>query len=168
HGLPTTIRVLRTQLSRWRTLRVIRRVILGGFGDPLRDVPSEAWPPDKEALVRHQLRGALLLDDALAAESLDEDQRHALVHRVIAETGARFIQYALPLPAFDTWLAAADAPRLAFLRSATQRFFNGEMGDFIAEDRRIGFDVTACRFAQICRAMGREHLAAAFCAADSV
>lgn len=168
HGLPTAWRVLRGGLSRGRSTRVVAHLVRHGLRDPLASLPRTGWGPRREALVRHQLRAAVRLDDALrAASGLDEAERHALLADVIAETGARFIEANVPMPATASWTSASVGERARYTHAVVQRFFNADVADLDAGASHFAFDVRACRFTQLCAALGRPGLAPLFCEADA-
>lgn len=167
-ALPIAARVLARRLRRRQVALVLARYALASLRDPLADISTAGWPADREALVRHQLRAAVRLDDATRALGLDEPTRRSLVGEIVAQTGARFVASMLRFPEPATWLAASRAERIDYLRGATGRFFNAEMSDMRADDEVLGFDVCACRFVQLTTRLGRPYLAPMFCRADSV
>lgn len=168
-GVPAALGVLRRHLGPVKLLRVLARYSALSLRDPLAELPTEGWPAEREVLVRHQLRAAVLLDEALIqALDLDEARRCELLLEVISETGARFIQKILPLPEVSDWHEASHEERERFLGEATGRFFNSEIDEVYIDDDELGFDVCDCRFVTLTEALGRPYLAAMFCAADSV
>ena len=168
-GLPTALSVLRRHLGVGRTLRVILAYLVRSLRDPLRDVSTAGWPRRRERLVRHQLRAAVRVDDALrAASGLDEAARAPILADVIAQTGARFIAANVPMPQADQWTGTTAAERERYAGQVVGRFFNAQTERLDAGARHFAFDVTGCRFAQLCDALHRPHLAPLFCAADSV
>lgn len=141
---------------------------MGALRDPLAELPRTGWGPRREALVRHQLRAAVRLDDALrATPGLDETARRALLGDLIAETGARFIASNVPMPGAGGWRGASDDARTRYARDVVQRFFNADVANIDAGPSHFAFDVRACRFAQLCAALARPYLAPLFCEADS-
>ena len=168
-GLPVALRVLRKRLGWRRTLKVLTRVIGASWKDPLRDLPTAGWNPQREALTRHQLRGAVRLDDALQAESsLEPAERLALLRTVISETGAAFLERAVPIPSKNRWQQVEDPQRKAWTKGVVSRLFNAEIAEVTVSSSGLGFDVGACRFAQLATALERPWLAPLFCEADSV
>lgn len=165
-GIRTAWSVLRRRLSVTATLRVMARVILGSLRDPLRHLPTEGWPPVQEALVRHQLRAVVRLDDALRPE-LTEVARVELLRDVVARTGARFLERMLKLPDRVAWEAADAQARRTFVDEATTRFCNAVTQNHLAEDDGLSFEVSACRFVPLTAQLDRAYLAPLFCAADS-
>ena len=164
---PVAMRVLRRRLGVWKMLRFALRYLAASLRDPFKGTSREGWPPDREALVRQQLRSALLLDHATRG-LLPEPDRLALLREVIGETGSRFIDYMVTLPTFAQWSAATAEQRQAFAEQIADGFFNAQASGVNAGDESISYDVCACRFAQLTKELGREHLAPMFCAADSV
>lgn len=171
-GVPAAIEVLRENLSPTAFLKVMAAYGKISLTDPLADLSPRGWPPERERLVRHQLRAAVLLDIALERGlSMSEEQRLELLLRVISETGARFIQSFLPLPDLEVWRITPTDERERYIEGAVGAFFNArvEREDGIyAEDELLGFDVSECRFVTLTHELGRPHLAAMFCAADAV
>ena len=124
-----------------------------------------------DELTRHQLRAAVRLDDAthaaLRPPRWPEERRRALLVDVIAETGAAFIEENVPFPTRDAWRGANAAAREGFLESLRARLFNAAFEPAGVGAESVGFDVRACRFVELCGALGRPSLARAFCEADS-
>lgn len=168
-GLPTALSVLRRHLSWGRTLRVLASYAMRSLRDPLRDLPRGGWGPRREALVRHQLRAAVIVDDALrAASGLDAEARLAVLRDVVSETGARFIGANVPMPDPALWREASDEERGRYAGEVVRRFFNADVAELDAGAHHFAFDVTACRFAELCAALERPYLAPLFCEADAV
>ncbi len=168
-GMPAAIEVLRKHLAPTSFLKVMAAYARVSLEDPLAALSPEGWPQERERLVRHQLRAAVSLDMALErALSMFEEDRLELLLAVISETGARFIQSFLPLPDMNDWHEASRTEREAYIEGAVGAFFNAEVDAIHAEDEQLGFDVGQCRFVQLTHQLGRPHLAAMFCAADSV
>ena len=155
-------------MRRREVARVLARYVVASLRDPLAELPADGWPADRELLVRHQLRAAVLLDDATRALKWDQDRRLALVGEIVAQTGAEFVAVMVQFPSATQWRTASDADRLAFARGATGRFFNAKIAETRADARSLGFDVCACRFVQLTHQLGRPYLAPMFCRADSV
>lgn len=166
-GLPTALRVLRRRLGPMTLARALGRMVLAAPRDPLAGVDASGWEADREMLVRHQLGAAVRLDDALMP-LLPDQERVEIIAEVISETGAAFLESALQMPALDAWSRATGAERRAFLEGTFALFFNMRATAVESTERRLGFDVSACRFAQLTRAIGRPYLGPAFCAADAV
>lgn len=165
-SLPIAVGVLHRQLGLIELLGVLLRYELAMLRDPLRHLPTAGWEPERELLVRHQLRAAVRLDDALS--TLAEERRLPLLAQVLAEVGAAFIQQALPMPRVQDWVRATPSQRRGWLEGAVSRFFNTRAEVVAIEPDRIGFDVTACRFVGLCTALQRPWLAPMLCAADAV
>ena len=172
HGLPTALGVLRAQLRGGELARVLLAMGAGALRDPLRRLArSPHWSPPVEALVRHQLRAAVRLDDAtkraLRAPDWPEARRRALLLEVIAATGSRFIEHNVPFPTRETWRDAGNAAREGFIEAMRGRLFNAQLEPAGVTADAVGFDVSACRFVELCRELERPYLAAMFCEADS-
>lgn len=168
-GLPTALRVLKQRLSIAELLTTLGHYLVASVQDPFRGVDSRVWPRQKETLTRHQLRSAIALDTALERGTRRApEERVALLHEVIAETGAAFITFILPLPAVERWDAATPEERQGYVESAMNRFFNADIDNVRTSDSGLRFDVRRCRFAEIAHAVDRPYLAPMFCAADSV
>ena len=169
HGLPTALRVLRAHLTLGELARVLLAFAREARRDPLAAVhPAEAWDPELDVLVRHQLRSAVLFDMA-TKEALDwvEPDRVLLLREVIAEVGSAFIGAIIPFPSREDWALASGDARASFVNALRGRMINADMTPAGITDNRVGFDVHACRFAQLCREIGRPHLVPMFCEADS-
>ncbi len=164
---PVAMRLLRRRLGFLKMVRFAARYLWASLRDPLGEISREGWPPEREALVRQQLRSALLLDDATRG-LLPEPERLALIREVIAETGSRFIKYMVTLPTLAQWRAATAEHRQVFAEQIAEGFFNAQAGDVKSGEDSMSYDVCACRFVQLTQQLGREHLAPMFCAADSV
>jgi len=167
-GLRTAVEVLRRHLGWSGMLRVLLSYVVRGLRDPLRSLPTGSFGRRREALVRHQLRAAVLIDDALAAASgLDATAQRALLREIIRETGARFIEANVPMPTTEAWLEAPSSERDRYSGQVVQRFFNADVAELDAGETRFSFEVTACRFVQLCAALDKPHLAQLFCEADA-
>lgn len=172
HGLSTALGVLRAQLTAGELGRVLLAMATGSVRDPLRRLTaSPRWSPEAEALVRHQLRAAVRLDDAtrkaLREPAWPEARRRALLLEVIAATGARFIEHNVPFPTRQSWGDASHSERTGFMEALRGRLFNAHFDAAGVTASAVGFDVSACRFVELCAELGRPHLAAMFCEADS-
>jgi hypothetical protein len=172
HGLPAALGVLRRSLRPLELARVLGAMALGSARDPLRRLStSPQWSADAEALVRHQLRAAVRLDDAtrraLRGPAWPEARRQGLLLDVIAATGSRFIEHNVPFPTREDWRGSTAQARQAFIEALRGRLFNAQLTPAGVEADAVGFDVNACRFVELCQELGRPHLAAMFCEADS-
>ncbi len=172
HGLPAALGVLRAQLSTAELGKVLLAMAAGGLRDPLRQLSrSSRWSADAEALVRHQLRAAVRLDDAtrkvLREPTWPEARRRALLLEVIAATGSRFIEHNVPFPTRQSWGDASHTERTGFMEALRGRLFNAQFEAAGVTASAVGFDVSACRFVELCAELDRPHLAAMFCEADS-
>jgi len=169
-SLPIAVNVLRKRLRPRHVAVVLFRYGASSVRDPLEGISGEGWPADKEVLVRHQFRAAMRIDDALSGlEFLTQAEHHAIVAEIIADTGARFLEANLDLPAPQDWHAATPEERGTFVRGTLGQFANADVDRIYADEpNMLGFDVCVCRFQQLANAVGRPHLAPMFCAADSV
>ncbi|MFK7986218.1 MAG: L-2-amino-thiazoline-4-carboxylic acid hydrolase [Sandaracinaceae bacterium] len=169
HGVPAALTVLWRHLSVRQAAQALGHYATRLLRDPLADLPRTGWGPRREQLVRHQLRAAVRLDDALRSVSgLRAPERREVLRDVIAETGSRFIEANVPMPATETWVAASNADRARYANAVVARFFNADTSALDAGPRHFSFDVGACRFVQLCAALGRPSLAPLFCEADAV
>ena len=166
--------------GRWAALGVLRRRLgaravlrlaatlarLELRGDPL----AKLGPPldQREALTRAQLRPVLLLDEALAARGHEPAARLELLRAVVGESGAAFLGHELRGWTRARFEALDGAGREQTLRGLLARFFNMHAEPVEEEGHALGFDVSACLFAQLTRRLGRPELASLFCAADEV
>ncbi|MCA9576381.1 MAG: L-2-amino-thiazoline-4-carboxylic acid hydrolase [Polyangiales bacterium] len=172
HGLPAALGVLRRALRPLELARVLGAMALGAPRDPLAGLGTSAhFGPAEEALVRHQLRAAVRLDDAtrraLGGPRWPEDRRRALLLDVIATTGSHFIEHNVPFPTREAWRGSTAQARQAFIEALRGRLFNAQLVPAGIESDAVGFDVSACRFVELCAALDRPYLAAMFCEADS-
>lgn len=168
-GLPVALKVLRARLSFGGVVTVLCRYVWSLLRDPLAGVSGDSWPEELEPLVRHQLRAAMRLDDATrGVGGFDEETRRDIIREVIAETGARFIGSAVPLPDAAAWRGASIDERQRFARETAGSFINAKTRNIAVTDDAVSFDVCECRFVQLTRAIDRPHLATMFCQADSV
>lgn len=169
-SLPIAVRVLRRHLRPRQVAAVLFRYGASSVRDPLAGVSGQGWPAGREALLRHQFRAAMRLDDALAAvNSLAQDRCHAILAEIIAESGAEFLAGFAPMPRPEDWTAASPEQRRAWVRATVAQFPNADVDAiYTGDEAGLGFDVCVCRFQQLARAVGRPYLAPMFCAADSV
>ncbi len=168
-GNPVALSVLRKKLGVVNLARVLASLAMAMREDPLKEVSREGWPPHYESLVRRQLKAALRLELALARAlpRMSERERAELVAEVTAEVGGHFIAANIPIPSGEDWLSASDEDRTGFLTALALRLFNAEMTIAAVGPKALGFDVVACRFVQLCHAVGKGELARAFCEADA-
>ena len=87
---------------------------------------------------------------------------------VVSRVGASFVRLNVPLPARARWEALDIPARRALVERITARFFNAEGAAVEDAAHDLAFDIGACHFARLLRALGREDLAPAFCRADEV
>jgi hypothetical protein len=168
-GTPTALATLQRHLSAVELARALLR-----FGwrsatqDPLRGIETKGWPAEQEPLVRHQLKPVLLLDDTLRHDlGLSHERTMAILLDVVRMSGARFIEHNVPAIPPDAWAAANPETRYQFIERLTRRLFNARVEHIEAQPKRLSFQVTSCRFVQLCAALDRSYLAPLFCAADS-
>lgn len=169
YGLWTTTTVLRSRLSVRELGRVLVALAKNAAHDPLaEDRAAEPWDATQDSLVRYQLRALFRLDDATRdALGWEETARLALLGEVVAATGSVFISKNVPFPSGKAWKSASDEARSSFAKRLQGRLFNTVMRTHKVSPREVAFDVTTCRFAQLCRAFDRMYLAPLFCEADS-
>lgn len=168
-GLWVSVRQLAAHLGAWRLLRVVLGLARRTGQDPLRDQPVPDWALQNEPLVRHQLRPALQLDEVLADDlGMTVADRLPILAAVIAEAGASFVATHARGITPETWEAASAQDRQGWAQGLIGRFFNARIDAVETSAETIRFEVSACRFATLVRALDRAHLAPLFCAADSV
>lgn len=175
-GKWTALGVLRRRLGVRRLARLVAAVVYrDATHDPFKGLPAAA--DHNERLSRMQLRPALILDDALGQLGYGAEERAELVHEVVAESGARFLQHELRAVNRARWEGLDAAGRRGLLERLLARFFNMEADPLEGEELAanegagaydLGFNVTSCHFARLCGELGRSELAPVFCAADEV
>jgi len=168
-GLWVSVRQLAAHLGAGGLLRVLLGLLRRTGQDPLRDQPVPDWAREQEALVRHQLRPALQLDEVLADDlGLSVEERLPVLAAVIAEAGASFVATHARDVTPAAWQEATVQARQGWARGLIGRFFNARIDAVETSAETIRFQVSACRFATLVGALDRGHLAPLFCAADSV
>ncbi len=165
-ALPAAVGILRRHLGARRAARVIAATAWRARRDPLAKVPRGGWSGRDDELTRRQLRPVLWLDTALEAE-LTPAARRAALAELVADLGARFVARHVEPPAPAAWQAATPARRARYVAALGARLFNARTSPVAAGPAALAFDVTACRFVELCRAVGRPELAALFCEADA-
>ncbi|MFK7999331.1 MAG: L-2-amino-thiazoline-4-carboxylic acid hydrolase [Polyangiales bacterium] len=169
YGLPSVVSVLRSKLTLRELGRVAFSLARHAPHDPLairKNLPS--WNDAHDKLTRYQLRALFRLDDATrSALRWDEAARLALLREVVAASGSVFISKNVPFPSGAAWKASNQEERADFAARLQGRLFNTIMKTHEVTDRALAFDVSACRFAQLCRAYERMYLAPLFCEADA-
>jgi hypothetical protein len=166
-GTPVALRTLRARLGARGLLALLPALARAALaGDPFRALGPPA--DRKDGLSRRQLRQALLVDAALAARGHPAALRREVLGEVVSQVGAAFVRFNLPLPSREGWRALDAAGRRAVVERITARFFNAEGAAVEGGDAALAFDVSACHFARLLRAIGRPELTAAFCRADEV
>lgn len=167
--LPMLWRIVRQALGRRAAVRAFAALAWRSRRDPLAEVPTSGWPAEEEILVRDQLRPILVLDDVLRRDfRLADDRRLELLREIVSHSGARFVEHVVPEIAPADWAGATPAQRREVQRTLVGRFFNARAEHGEPDERSLRFDVTACRFAQLVRALDRPYLANMFCEADAV
>ena len=168
-GMPVAFRVLRRRLGWGRAVRASGTLLRRSGRDPLAGLPAGCFSPRDEQLTRHQLRSAVLLDDVLRHDlALGDEERLSVLSEVVAQTGARFVARFVPNVRLEQWRQASTDEREGFLRQLLDRFFNMRAESLHTDEATLGFDVTSCRFVELCHALDRPYLAPMFCEADSV
>lgn len=162
-ALPLAWRTLRRELGAGRALLVLTHVVCRRLrGDPLAGLVE----PDTRAAAT-QLRGALLLADALDARVSDPDRRSRILEEVVVGTGARYLAAMIPAVDPGEWLAGEDSHRARFAAAVLARFPNVVADPPRTSSGGLAFDVRTCHFADLTRRAGRPELARLFCRADA-
>ena len=172
-GLPAALGALRRRLG-WRRLARLLPLFLWRSvftADPLVALGpvrgADATAARRERFARHQLRPVLLLEGALRdALGLDAAAALEVAGAVVAASGARFLAFNVPRVERASWAAAPDAERRTVVARVLARMFNAEAAVRAVGADAFAFDVTACAFARMARALGRPEIAALYCAAD--
>lgn len=169
YGLPAVASVLRSKLTLRELGRVAFSLARQARRDPLaKRMTLPPWNDAHDKLTRYQLRALFRLDDATrTALCWDEGARLALLGEVVAASGSRFIAKNVPFPSGTAWMNASQAQRREFASRLQHRLFNTVMNTHEVTGQAVAFDVSACRFAQLCRAYERMYLAPLFCEADA-
>lgn len=151
--------VLRDALGRRGTARVLAEVGAQALrGEPFRALGR---PVDRrDALSREQAAPVILLYRA-ARRRLDRPAALELTETLVNVGGVAF------LGALLGDLRAGPDLDAASLGSRVGRFFNAE-GTVRLEGEGAAFDVTRCRFVELCSAVGAPELMPLFCRVDSV
>jgi len=166
-GFPTAVDRLRHHLG-WKAIRVLSHFARRDLTENhfLELDPAEDW--SSEALVRHQLKPVLILDDVLRLDlQLNPADANAILLDIVRSSGARFVEYNVPNIDKSVWQEADDSERHTFMNQLTERLFNARITDIQTSENHLEFKVSACRFVQILNTLNRPHLAAFFCEADS-
>lgn len=166
-GRWAALKVLRRRLGTRAVLALAARLARLELGpDPLAALGPARDPRDE--LTRAQLRPVLLLDAALAARGHAAPERLELLRAVVGESGAAFLGHELRGWTRERFEALDRAGREEVLGGVLARFFNMHARPVHEAGHDLGFDVSACLFAELTRRLGRPELAALFCAADEV
>jgi hypothetical protein len=156
---------LRRRLGLGRLLCVGLRVAWAGArGQPFGHLPRATDARERQS--RAQIGPAILLHRALIATGTEAREAFAITRDVVLAAGAAFLAQTLgPLRRAD--LEGLDAAgRRAFADSRGRRFFNATLTWDAIEPDHVGFTVTACRFPELCAAVGAADLAPLFCDVD--
>jgi hypothetical protein len=163
---PMVVRLALRELGPGELLRFARSMIR--WRVPPAPVLPAHWSSAQRRLAWAQFSSALRLHQALTHSVGECVRRDELYERMIAEIGARFVGRLLSLPSPQRWQSWTGSERSAFLTQAVRRFFNARVEHEQIGDEGLGFDVTACQFAELARAVGRPEMARAFCRADDI
>ena len=169
-GNPQALRILLSELGALRCLELLPRLLwLNLTRDPFKALGQRPLSRE-DRFSRHQLKPVLLLDAALTEGlGLSKERAGAILGRLIAEIGATFIGTNLGALTPELWGALDAAGRARTSAEIMARFFNMEAHPVAkAKATSFAFDVTACRFAALTRALGRPELAELYCEADRV
>lgn len=166
-GFPAAVERLRHHLG-WKTIRVLshfaRRDLTDNYFVDLD--PTTDW--NSEALIRHQLKPVLILDDVLRLDlKLNSRDANVILLDIVRSSGARFVEYNVPRIEKNVWQEVDNAERHTFMIQLTERLFNAHITDIQTSPNHLEFKVSACRFVEILRTLNRPHLATFFCEADS-
>jgi len=170
-GLPTAIRTIGKKLGPRKGAIALFQFVKRSLGpDPLAHIPpSPEFSKQAETLSRLQFRNAYHLDNVARNDlRLSEEDSLDFVEEIIAHTGAAFIAFNLKFITHREWTTMASTGRRTYMQEIVSRFFNSRIVDLVAHTNELSFTVSACRFAQLAHQLGRPHLAAMFCKADSV
>jgi len=135
-------------------------------GDPWRHLP----PPsdEKDRLSRRQVGPAILIYKAIRKRK-GTDRAKEVVSELILEASILFLSYQIPLLRKAQMLAMNDKERRDLLDEIINRFPNTDIGEIIIEgDECFGYDVTHCRFPELCQAAGTPEIAPMLCAGDKI
>ncbi|HEV8324968.1 MAG TPA: L-2-amino-thiazoline-4-carboxylic acid hydrolase [Myxococcota bacterium] len=168
-GFPTALRALAACLG-WRAVLRLAPAFLWRSltADPFSALAQSRPPDRRERLARHQLRPVLLLDGVLRdVLGLDAASSLAVLGEVVARVGARFLAASFAALTPARWATLGGAGRGALVRRLVGRLFNVEGAVVASGDTHFAFEVTACLFVSLTRALGRPELAPLYCTADA-
>jgi len=167
-GLPTAIKALREDLSVTAFLYALTCFSVRSiFSRPFSELGRSQSAA--EDFTRHQLKPAILLDDVLKRDlKLNNNKRLSIMEKVIANSGAQFIESNVRIPSPHEWTQMTDDERIQFTQNTMAKFLNAETQIAETPQDVFGFDVTTCHFASLTRQLKREHLSKFFCQADSI
>ena len=168
HSFPLAARLLKEELGLLGMLHCFvrfawRKLWQKPFAQLVR--PNPISP--NEALTRHQLEPVLILDAVLNLDlKLSTDRTRSVLKRIVSESGASFIQFAVKNPQPEAWHQKSVSAKNEFAQKGLQQFFNAEAEVVSAPNAHFAFDVKACHFVGLARELGRSDLAPLFCGAD--
>ena len=107
HSFPLAVRILKEELG---LLSALRCLLCFGWRKiwqrPFKPLASQLSNAKEEVLTRHQLEPMLLLEAALSVDlKINKDRTLGILRRVVRESGARFIQFAVQSPSPQEWRA---------------------------------------------------------------
>ncbi|MBL90458.1 MAG: hypothetical protein CMH56_01410 [Myxococcales bacterium] len=168
HSFPLAARILKEELGVFGMLHCFlcfgwRQLWQKPFAALQRQNPISP----AEALTRHQLEPVLILDAVLGLDlKLSQERTRSVLKRIVGESGARFIQFAVKNPPPEAWHQKSVSAKNEFAQKGLQQFFNAEAEVVSAPNAHFAFDVKACHFVGLARELGRPDLAPLFCGAD--
>ena len=133
-------------------------------GSPFRDLPPAT--DDRERASRAQIGPAIVLYRALL-ETMPQDEALALAGDVIEAGAMKFLKTTLGPIVGDSLDSSSQAQRESLARETVDKFFNASVGRLEVGPDALEFTVDACRFPELCEAVGVPELAPAFCRADA-
>lgn len=135
-------------------------------GDPWRHLPPPA--DDKERLSRKQVGPAIVLYKALR-KRVGPEKALALTREVILGASILFLSYQVPRLKKQEVLVLKQEERVQLLSEIIERFPNTDIGEVIMEgDEVFGYDVTNCRFPNLCQSAGAPEIAPLLCEGDKI
>jgi len=136
---------------------------------PFRNLERQGPLTLEERLTRHQLEPVLILHSVFRRDlGLQQNAAISILKKVVGESGARFIQYAIKNPEEKVWKSMGVDEKNAFARQGLKQFFNLVASITVERPFDFAFDVKKCHFVALTHELGRSELAPLFCAADQV
>lgn len=168
HSFPLAVRILKEELG---LLSALHCLLCFGWRKiwqrPFKPLASQLSNAKEEVLTRHQLEPVLLLEAALSVDlKINKDRTLGILRRVVRESGAQFIQFAVQSPSPQEWRAKSIDAKNEFAQKGLLQFFNAEAQVVSAPAAHFAFDVKLCHFVRLTQALGRPDLAPLFCGAD--